>query len=788
MMKAQTNPLIPMGAITGDPSRDEITAMLRQYAEVGIEQFLIYPRDGSEVEYMSERWLEICGDIIREADRLGMSVWLYDEFNWPSGTCRGEVIRVNPEFAASCIVVRDGKCEIVRSPSLEYSECYADILNPDAVDCFIKNTHQVYYDRFGEYFGRVIKGIFTDEPGMSYFCQWGSLYPYTKGIEELYQAEYDRNLFDDILSGGSEVDLRYYRLLSRLFRGNFIDRIENWCKAHSIALTGHLFSEHSLNGASRSNGSLINALRGFGLPGVDEIQTCTKIDSFEFQTFGAIKTVVSETRRGALAELFALGPSDLPPSRIEQMIWLAAMFGIDHYVLAVSAFDARGNVKKNIYYNPMNYTSPWFCGYKELGESAAAAADYAAREMAVDLYVRYPVTKSWECLHMPDNSKLYNQRLDSILRLLTRKQVQWQLIDDDSALPDGAIVIDVGREDYSESEVLGLLESEFKPEIYVTERGGGLADDLLLRRFTDGDVVILDLCDSDTARELILCQKDKRIPFKLAGRGHCIISQSILSRVVKACPKIVELSPVFTLELSNPNLLRCNLSADPAEYSFTVSERLDNIRLLVRDYGYDGQLTLDGQPMTFVSDADGLLPIGFGRLYRRSEGFSLERGVHTVRSSCRPRGENYLPTCFICGGFAADRENRLFRLPETCCGRLDNTTLPGYVGKISLTTEISLPEDCRYIEFDSSSLYTRVYINGQPLGGQLSGYRWSIPDSFAGCDIKLTIEQYTSIGPLFGEAEGAIVESENVGWTSAKKWFPGRYERCGISALSLLGE
>ena len=38
------------------------------------------------------------------------------------------------------------------------------------------------------------------------------------------------------------------------------------------------------------------------------------------------------------------------------------------------------------------------------------------------------------------------------------------------------------------------------------------------------------------------------------------------------------------------------------------------------------------------------------------------------------------------------------------------------------------------------------------------------------------------------EAEGAIVESENVGWTSAKKWFPGRYERCGVSALSLLGE
>ena len=70
------NPLIPMGAITGDFSREQIRTMLNRYAEAGITQFLIYPRDGCDVEYMSERWLEICGDIIEYAAMIDMDIWL----------------------------------------------------------------------------------------------------------------------------------------------------------------------------------------------------------------------------------------------------------------------------------------------------------------------------------------------------------------------------------------------------------------------------------------------------------------------------------------------------------------------------------------------------------------------------------------------------------------------------------------------------------------------------------------------------------------------------------------
>ena len=40
----------------------------------------------------------------------------------------------------------------------------ADILNPEAVQAFIRLVYQRFYDEFSDYFGTTIKAVFTDEP------------------------------------------------------------------------------------------------------------------------------------------------------------------------------------------------------------------------------------------------------------------------------------------------------------------------------------------------------------------------------------------------------------------------------------------------------------------------------------------------------------------------------------------------------------------------------------------------------------------------------------------------
>ena len=99
----ERSPLIPMGAMTGKPTRDVIRHRLEQYAEVGVRQFLIYPRSGCEIPYMSDQWLEACRNVVECAEELDMDVWLYDEFNWPSGRCDGKVMEGHPEFCAKTL-------------------------------------------------------------------------------------------------------------------------------------------------------------------------------------------------------------------------------------------------------------------------------------------------------------------------------------------------------------------------------------------------------------------------------------------------------------------------------------------------------------------------------------------------------------------------------------------------------------------------------------------------------------------------------------------------------------
>ena len=95
MMRSEQGecPLVPMGAVTGKPSRELIRETLAAFREAGFTQYLIYPRSGCELEYMSREWFDTCRCFLEEGKKLSFtSFWLYDEFNWPSGGCNGAVM------------------------------------------------------------------------------------------------------------------------------------------------------------------------------------------------------------------------------------------------------------------------------------------------------------------------------------------------------------------------------------------------------------------------------------------------------------------------------------------------------------------------------------------------------------------------------------------------------------------------------------------------------------------------------------------------------------------------
>ena len=133
---------VPCCFFNDRPEKEKIKAQLEDFVQKGVCAFVLHPRIGipEEIPYLSEAFFETVCFIVRTAANLNMKVVLYDEGMYPSGSAHGMVVAEK------------------RAPLA------ADILNPLAVSCFIRLTHEKYYEKLGEYFGKTIIGFFTDEP------------------------------------------------------------------------------------------------------------------------------------------------------------------------------------------------------------------------------------------------------------------------------------------------------------------------------------------------------------------------------------------------------------------------------------------------------------------------------------------------------------------------------------------------------------------------------------------------------------------------------------------------
>ena len=141
----------------------------------------------------------------------------------------------------------------------------ADILNPQAVACFIRHVYQRYYDEFGPHFGKTVKAIFTDEPSLLARGAERGMVAGTTGILEPVNAflGYDFTEHLPALWYADEPEASRYRrdynrALEARLEQTFYRPISQWCDAHGICLTGHPMG-----------GDDIGPLRHFHIPGQD---------------------------------------------------------------------------------------------------------------------------------------------------------------------------------------------------------------------------------------------------------------------------------------------------------------------------------------------------------------------------------------------------------------------------------------------------------------------------------------------------------------------------------------
>ncbi len=269
----------------------KVRAQLEDYVEKGVNGLVLHPRIGvpEDMRYLSEVYFQAVRYIVGTAAELGMKIVLYDEGMYPSGSAHGMVVAENPAYASRGILLMEAEEAAAKLAGEEGARVIAalpdgrqivygftggtirgihfgeddgepgapkaaDILNPDAVDTFIRLTHDRYYEELKEYFGSTVIAFFTDEPS-ALGRNAGHYMPWVSGLEKELEAaggsvEDLALLFsgkgkkvagrEDVVELEENLTLRIYqRLIKEKLREIFYARLSGWCERHGISLMGH---------------------------------------------------------------------------------------------------------------------------------------------------------------------------------------------------------------------------------------------------------------------------------------------------------------------------------------------------------------------------------------------------------------------------------------------------------------------------------------------------------------------------------------------------------------------
>ncbi|MCZ8519553.1 MULTISPECIES: hypothetical protein [Paenibacillus] len=193
--------------------------------------------------YASEAWWQLFGTVLREAKRLGMFVWFYDQIGFSGANMLARIVAEKPDYAGYQLR-RAGSGETLPEGSLvlheEAGTVYAAVrqgfnwLDPEASAELRIRVHGEMERRYGEELGRTIAGSFQDE--LPPLPLW------TPRLETLYRERFGTGLapllpalFDPV-PGCEAIRRRVYRLAAELAEQSWFFPLGEWHRRHGLLI------------------------------------------------------------------------------------------------------------------------------------------------------------------------------------------------------------------------------------------------------------------------------------------------------------------------------------------------------------------------------------------------------------------------------------------------------------------------------------------------------------------------------------------------------------------------
>ena len=154
-----------------------------------------------------------------------------------------------------------------------------DYLNPAATRAYLKTTHEVYQELFGQEFGKTVLGFFGDEPDYTGFIPWTPKLLDAFREQKGYDLQPYIALFfaPKLTEEARRAKADYWDVWSGIFRDSFYGVQADWCARNNLEYLVHLNHEEIMLNLSygedliRNEGDFFRLMRHVQVPGVDNL-------------------------------------------------------------------------------------------------------------------------------------------------------------------------------------------------------------------------------------------------------------------------------------------------------------------------------------------------------------------------------------------------------------------------------------------------------------------------------------------------------------------------------------
>lgn len=444
---------------------DTTLKQIDEMKEAGMGGFFMHARGGLQTEYLGEEWFENIKKSVEHAQKNDMLAWGYDENGWPSGFASGKVCEQGTAFQQKRL-----RCDITDKPvntdttisnvmidGINYhsyyvvNPYYVDVLNPEAVKCFINNTHEKYKTELGDSFKKLC-GFFTDEPqilasgiGWSFVIPKAYKTAYGVDIEHLIPC-----LFFEI-GNYKQVRYQFWHILRELFCENFLEQISKWCHKNDMGFTGHMMLENRMVEQIGANSAIMSIYEYLTIPGMDYLGKTLAPPLIPLQ----VASVAHQLgKKQTISETFAMCGWNVSFEELRWNYEWLMVHGITLLCQHLEGYSIRG-IRKRDYPASLFVQQPWWNEYRYFNDLVSRIGMLLTDgETNFEVLLLHPQETAWINYNDKDNGKLdyYDTSLCNIIENLEQNHICFDLGDEKimerhARIENGKLVI--GKQSYS---------------------------------------------------------------------------------------------------------------------------------------------------------------------------------------------------------------------------------------------------------------------------------------------------------------------------------------------------